>query len=41
VITVKGYRAKSEPFVVADRVIETPGGKKLSSADDDDGGPKE
>jgi Family of unknown function (DUF6152) len=41
VITVKGYRAKSEPFVAAGRVIEVPGGKKLSSADDDDGGPKE
>jgi hypothetical protein len=41
VITVKGYRAKSEPFVAAARMIEMPGGKKLSSGDDDDGGPKE
>jgi hypothetical protein len=41
VITVKGYRAKSEPFVAAARTIEMPGGKKLSSGDDADGGPKE
>jgi hypothetical protein len=41
VITVKGYRAKSEPFVAAARTIEMPGGKKLSSGDDEDGGPKE
>jgi hypothetical protein len=41
VITVKGYRAKSEPFVATGRMVEMPGGKKLSSADDDDGGPKE
>jgi len=38
-ITVQGYRAKSEPFVAAARVIVLPGGKSLSSADDDDGGP--
>jgi hypothetical protein len=38
-ITVRGYRAKSEPFVAAARVIELPNGKKLSAADDDDGGP--
>jgi Family of unknown function (DUF6152) len=41
VITVKGYRAKSEPFVAAARMIEMPGGKQLSSGDDDDGGPKQ
>jgi Family of unknown function (DUF6152) len=40
-ITVKGYRAKSEPFAAAARVIEMPNGKQLSSADDDDGGPKQ
>jgi hypothetical protein len=41
VITVKGYRAKAEPFVAAARMIEMPGGKRLSSADDGDGGPKQ
>ena len=41
VITVKGYRAKAEPFVAAARMIEMPGGKPLSSADDDDGGPNQ
>ena len=41
VITVKGYRAKSEPFAAAGRMIQMPGGKQLSSADDDDGGPKQ
>jgi hypothetical protein len=41
VITVKGYRAKTEPFVAAARMIEMPGRKQLSSADDDDGGPKQ
>jgi hypothetical protein len=41
VITMKGYRAKTEPFVAAARVIEMPGGKQLSSGDDDDGGPKQ
>jgi hypothetical protein len=40
VITIKGYRAKSEPFTAAARMIEMPGGKQLSSADDGDGGPK-
>ena len=39
-ITVQGYRAKSEPFVAAARMIVLPGGKSMSSADDDDGGPK-
>lgn len=39
-ITVRGYRAKSEPFTGAARSIEFPGGKKLPSGDDDDGGPK-
>lgn len=38
-ITVEGYRAKSEPFVMAARMIELPGGKKLSSAAND-GGPQ-
>jgi hypothetical protein len=41
VITVKGYRAKAEPFVAAARMIEMPGRKQLSSVDDDDGGPKQ
>jgi cytochrome c-type biogenesis protein CcmE len=39
-ITVQGYRAKSEPFVAAARMITLPDGKSMSSADDDDGGPK-
>jgi len=39
-ITVEGYRAKSEPMTAAARVIELPDGKKLSAADDNDGGPK-
>ena len=39
-ITVRGYRAKSEPFTVAARSVELPGGKKMPSGDDDDGGPK-
>jgi hypothetical protein len=39
-ITVQGYRAKSEPFVVAARMITLPDGKSMSSAEDDDGGPK-
>jgi hypothetical protein len=29
---VHGYRAKSEPFVVAARMIEVPGGKKVISS---------
>jgi len=39
-ITVQGYRAKSQPFVAAARVIVLPDGKSMSAADDDDGGPK-
>jgi hypothetical protein len=39
-ITIQGYRAKSEPFVAAARMIMLPGGKSMSSADDDDAGPK-
>jgi hypothetical protein len=39
-ITVQGYRAKSEPFTGAARLIELPGGKKMPSGDDNDGGPK-
>src|SRR5215470_9943667 len=39
-ITIQGYRAKSDPFVAAARMITLPGGKAMSSADDDDGGPK-
>src|SRR5262249_29547173 len=39
-ITVEGYKAKSEPMTAAARVIQLPGGKKLSAADDADGGPK-
>jgi hypothetical protein len=40
VITIKGYRAKSEPFTASARAVEMPDRKQLSSADDDDGGPK-
>jgi hypothetical protein len=39
-ITVQGYRAKSDPLVAAARMIILPGGKSMSSAEDDDGGPK-
>jgi hypothetical protein len=39
-ITVRGYRAKSEPFTGAARSIELPSGKKMPSGDDNDGGPK-
>jgi uncharacterized protein DUF6152 len=38
-ITVQGYRAKSEPFVMTARMIELPGGQKMSSAAND-GGPQ-
>jgi hypothetical protein len=38
-ITVTGYRAKSEPFVMAAREIQLPGGQKMSSAAND-GGPQ-
>lgn len=41
VIAVKGYRAKSEPFVAAARMIEMADRKQLSASDDSDGGPKE
>ena len=34
------YKAKSEPNTASARTIELPGGKKLSAADDEDGGPK-
>jgi hypothetical protein len=39
-ITVEGFKAKSEPMTAAARMIELPGGKKMSAADDQDGGPK-
>ena len=39
-ITVKGYRAKSEPFTAAARTVEIQG-KQMSAADGDDGGPKQ
>jgi hypothetical protein len=39
-ITVEAYRAKAEPMTASARVIELPGGKKMSAADDADGGPK-
>jgi hypothetical protein len=39
-ITVEAYKAKSEPMTASARVIELPGGKKMSAADDLDGGPK-
>jgi hypothetical protein len=39
-ITVRGYRAKSEPFTGTARSVELPGGKKMPSGDDNDGGPK-
>jgi hypothetical protein len=40
-ITVKGYRSKSEPFVATARMVEVAGGKQMSAADDADGGPKQ
>jgi hypothetical protein len=39
-ITVEAHRAKSEPTTASARVIELPGGKKMSAAEDADGGPK-
>ena len=39
-ITVRGYRAKSQPFTATARSIELPGGKKMPSGDENDGGPK-
>ena len=39
-ITVHGYRAKSEPFTAAARMIEFPDGKKLTSGAND-GGPQQ
>jgi Family of unknown function (DUF6152) len=39
-IAVDAYKAKSEPNTASARTIELPGGKKLSAADDEDGGPK-
>jgi hypothetical protein len=39
-ITVRGYRAKSQPFAGTARSVEFPGGKKMPIGDDDDGGPK-
>ena len=38
-ITVQGFKAKSEPMTAAARLIELPGGKKMSASDDHDGGP--
>ena len=38
-ITVQGFKAKSAPMTASARVIELPGGKKISAADDRDGGP--
>jgi hypothetical protein len=37
-IKVNGYRAKANPMTAAARMIELPDGKKLSAADDADGG---
>jgi Family of unknown function (DUF6152) len=39
-IKVDGYRGKANQMTVAARAIELPDGKKLSAADDEDGGPK-
>jgi hypothetical protein len=39
-ITVDGFKAKTEPLTAAARTVELPGGKKMSTADDADGGPK-
>jgi Family of unknown function (DUF6152) len=39
-VTVRGYRAKSQPFMGTARSVELPGGKKMPTADDGDGGPK-
>jgi hypothetical protein len=41
VITIKGYRVKSEPFTASAHSVETTDRKQLSSADDGDGGPKQ
>jgi hypothetical protein len=39
-IKVDGYRTKANPMTANARTIELPDGKKLSPADDADGGPK-
>jgi Family of unknown function (DUF6152) len=39
-IKVDGYRAKANQMTAAARMIELPDGKKLSAAEDEDGGPK-
>jgi hypothetical protein len=39
-VTIEGYMAKSEPMTAAARVIELSDGKRLSAADEKDGGPK-
>ena len=39
-ITVHGYRAKSEPFTAAARMVDLPDGKKLPSGSND-GGPQQ
>jgi len=39
-ITVDGYMSKSDQMTAAVRVIELPDGKKISTADDKDAGPK-
>jgi hypothetical protein len=39
-VTIEGYMAKSGPMSAAARVIELSGGKRLSAADERDGGPK-
>jgi zona occludens toxin (predicted ATPase) len=38
-ISVQRYKAKSAPMTASARVIELPGGNKMSAADDRDGGP--
>jgi hypothetical protein len=39
-IKVDGYRARANQMTAAARMIELPDGKKLSAAEDEDGGPK-
>jgi Family of unknown function (DUF6152) len=39
-VTIEGYMAKSAPLTGAARVVELSDGKRLSAADEKDGGPK-
>ena len=39
-ISVEAYKAKTEPTTASARVVVLRGGRKMSAADDEDGGPK-